>query len=124
MLGQDKYWIKNIGLSTNDSENEISVFEVKELMLFREDAKSNAGYSNAVTAAEEFLEFLDIGYYEILEAEFVFEHKNDPVWLRVKFSQEVGRKKRGDSKIYNIQIHGGNNQIGDENIQYNNGNKK
>ena len=124
MLGQDKYWIKNIGLSTNDSENENSVFEVKELMLFREDAKSNAGYSNAVTAAEEFLEFLDIGYYEILEAEFVFEHKNDPVWLRVKFSQEVGRKKRGDSKIYNIQIHGGNNQIGDENIQYNNGNKK
>lgn len=124
MLGQDKYWTKNIGLSTNDSENEISVFEVKELMLFREDAKSNAGYSNAVTAAEEFLEFLDIGYYEILEAEFVFEHKNDPVWLRVKFSQEVGRKKRGDSKIYNIQIHGGNNQIGDENIQHNNGNKK
>ena len=124
MLVQDKYWTKNIGLSTNDSENEISVFEVKELMLFREDAKSNAGYSNAVTAAEEFLEFLDIGYYEILEAEFVFEHKNDPVWLRVKFSQEVGRKKRGNSKIYNIQIHGGNNQIGDENIQYNNGNKK
>ena len=119
MLVQNKYWTKNIGLSTNDSENEISVFEVKELMLFREDAKSNAGYSNAVAAAEEFLEFLDIGYYEILEAEFVFEHKNDPVWLRVKFSQEVGRKKRGGSKIYNIQIHGGNNQIGDNNTQNN-----
>ena len=119
MLVQNKYWTKNIGLSTNDSENEISVFEVKELMLFREDAKSNAGYSNSVAAAEEFLEFLDIGYYEILEAEFVFEHKNDPVWLRVKFSQEVGRKKRGGSKIYNIQIHGGNNQIGDNNTQNN-----
>lgn len=119
----EKYWTKNIGLSVGDIENEISIFDVKELMLFREDAKSNAGYSNAVMAAEEFLEFLDIGYYEILEAEFVFEHKNDPVWLRVKFSQEVGRKKRGDTKIYNIQIHGGNNQIGDGNTQHNNGNK-
>lgn len=123
MLEQDKYWTKNIGLSVNDKENEISVFEVKELMLFREDAKSNAGYGDAVTAAEEFLDFLDIGYYEILEAEFVFEHKNDPVWLRVKFSQEIGRKKRGDVKTYNIEINGGNNQIGDGNTQYNNGSK-
>ena len=119
MLEGDKYWTKNIGLSASDSENEISVFEVKELMLFREDAKSNAGYSNAVTAAEEFLEFLDIAYYEILDADFVFKDKDDPVWLWVKFSQEVGRKKRGDTKIYNIQIHGGNNQIGDNNTQNN-----
>ena len=115
MLEQDKYWTKNIGLSVNDNENEISVFEVKEMMLFRVDTKSNAGYGNAVTAAEEFLDFLDIAYYEILEAEFVFEHKNDPVWLRVKFSQEIGRKKRGDVKTYNIEINGGNNQIGDRN---------
>ena len=122
MLEQDKYWTKNIGLSVNDKENEISVFEVKELMLFREDAKSNAGYGNAVTAAEEFLDFLDIGYYEILEAEFVFEHKNDPVWLRVKFSQQIERKKR-EENMYNIQIHGGNNQIGDGNTQNNNGSK-
>ena len=122
MLEQDKYWTKNIGLSVNDNENEISVFEVKELMLFREDAKSNAGYGDAVTAAEEFLDFLDIGYYEILEAEFVFEHKNDPVWLRVKFSQQIERKKR-EENMYNIQIHGGNNQIGDGNTQNNNGNK-
>lgn len=122
MLEQDKYWTKNIGLSVNDKENEISVFEVKELMLFREDAKSNAGYGDAVTAAEEFLDFLDIGYYEILEAEFVFEHKNDPVWLRVKFSQQIERKKR-EENMYNIQIHGGNNQIGDGNTQNNNGNK-
>ena len=122
MLEQDKYWTKNIGLSVNDNENEISVFEVKELMLFREDAKSNAGYGNAVTAAEEFLDFLDIGYYEILEAEFVFEHKNDPVWLRVKFSQQIERKKR-EENMYNIQIHGGNNQIGDGNTQNNNGSK-
>lgn len=122
MLEQDKYWTKNIGLSVNDNENEISVFEVKELMLFREDAKSNAGYGNAVTAAEEFLDFLDIAYYEILEAEFVFEHKNDPVWLRVKFSQQIERKKR-EENMYNIQIHGGNNQIGDGNTQNNNGSK-
>lgn len=122
MLEQDKYWTKNIGLSVNDKENEISVFEVKELMLFREDAKSNAGYGDAVTAAEEFLDFLDIGYYEILEAEFVFEHKNDPVWLRVKFSQQIERKKR-EENMYNIQIHGGNNQIGDGNTQNNNGSK-
>lgn len=119
MLEDDKRRTKNIGLSASDIENEISVFEVKELMLFREDAKSNAGYSNAVTAAEEFLEFLGIAYYEILDADFVFKHEDDPVWLWVKFSQEVGRKKRGDTKIYNIQIHGGNNQIGDNNTQNN-----
>lgn len=119
MLEDDKRRTKNIGLSASDIENEISVFEVKELMLFREDAKSNAGYSNAVTAAEEFLEFLSIAYYEILDADFVFKHEDDPVWLWVKFSQEVGRKKRGDTKIYNIQIHGGNNQIGDNNTQNN-----
>ena len=119
MLEDDKRRTKNIGLSASDIENEISVFEVKELMLFREDAKSNAGYSNAVTAAEEFLEFLGIAYYEILDADFVFKHEDDPVWLWVKFSQEVGRKKRGDIKIYNIQIHGGNNQIGDNNTQNN-----
>lgn len=123
MSEYEKYWTKNIGLSVGDTENEISIFEVKELMLFREDAKSNAGYSNAVTAAEEFLEFLGIAYYEILDADFVFKDKDDPVWLWVKFSQEVGRKKRGDTKIYNIQIHGGNNQIGDGNTQHNNGNK-
>ena len=119
MLEDDKRRTKNIGLSASDIENEISVFEVKELMLFREDAKSNAGYSNAVTAAEEFLEFLGIAYYEILDADFVFKHEDDPVWLWVKFSQEIGRKKRGDTKIYNIQIHGGNNQIGDGNTQNN-----
>jgi len=123
-LGGDKYWTKNIGLSANDNENEISVFEVKELMLFREDAKSNAGYGDdKMLAAQEFLEFLDIEYYKILDADFISKHDDDPVWLWVKFSQEVGRKKRGDTKIYNIQIHGGNNQIGYGNTQYNNGNK-
>lgn len=124
MLEDDKYLTKNIGLSTSDSENEISVFEVKELMLFREDAKSNAGYGNdKMSAAEEFLEFLGIEYYEILDADFVFKHEDDPVWLWVKFSKQVGRKKRGDTKIYNIQINGGNNQIGDNNTQ-NNYNRK
>ena len=93
-------------------------------MLFREDAKSNAGYGDdKMLAAQEFLEFLDIEYHEILDADFIFKHDDDPVWLWVKFSQEVGRKKRGDTKIYNIQIHGGNNQIGDGNTQHNNGNK-
>ena len=124
MLEQDKYWTKNIGLSVNDNENEISVFEVKELMLFREDAKSNAGYGDdKMLAAQEFLEFLDIEYHEILDADFVIKDKDDPVWLWVKFSQGIGRKKRGDTKIYNIQIHGGNNQIGDRNTQHNNGDK-
>jgi hypothetical protein len=124
MLEQDKYWTKNIGLSVNDNENEISVFEVKELMLFREDAKSNAGYGDdKMLAAQEFLEFLDIEYHEILDADFVIKDKDDPVWLWVKFSQGIGRKKRGDTKIYNIQIHGGNNQIGDGNTQNNNGSK-
>ena len=124
MLEQDKYWTKNIGLSVSDNENEISVFEVKELMLFREDAKSNAGYGNdKMFAAQEFLEFLDIEYHEILDADFISKHNDDPVWLWVKFSQEAGRKKRGDVKTYNIQINGGNNQIGDGNTQYNNGNK-
>ena len=121
MLEQDKYWTKNIGLSVNDNENEISVFEVKELMLFREDAKSNAGYGDdKMLAAQEFLEFLDIEYHEILDADFVIKDKDDPVWLWVKFSQGIGRKKRGDTKIYNIQIHGGNNQIGNGNTQNNN----
>ena len=93
-------------------------------MLFREDAKSNAGYGNdKMSAAEEFLEFLGIEYYEILDADFVFKHEDDPVWLWVKFSKQVGRKKRGDTKIYNIQINGGNNQIGDNNTQ-NNYNRK
>ena len=120
MLEGDKYWTKNIGLSASDSENEISVFEVKELMLFREDAKSNAGYGDdKMLAAQEFLEFLDIEYHEILDADFISKYDDDPVWLWVKFSQEVGRKKRGDTKIYNIQIHGGNNQIGDNNTQNN-----
>ncbi len=120
MLEGDKYWTKNIGLSASDSENEISVFEVKELMLFREDAKSNAGYGDdKMLAAQEFLEFLDIEYHEILDADFISKYDDDPVWLWVKFSQEVGRKKRGDTKIYNIQIHGGNNQIGDNNMQNN-----
>ena len=120
MLEQDKYWTKNIGLSVNDNENEISVFEVKELMLFREDAKSNAGYGDdKMLAAQEFLEFLDIEYHEILDADFVIKDKDDPVWLWVKFSQGIGRKKRGDTKIYNIQIHGGNNQIGNDNTQNN-----
>jgi hypothetical protein len=120
MLEGDKYWTKNIGLSASDSENEISVFEVKELMLFREDAKSNAGYGDdKMLAAREFLEFLDIEYHEILDADFISKYDDDPVWLWVKFSQEVGRKKRGDTKIYNIQIHGGNNQIGDNNTQNN-----
>ena len=32
MLEGDKYWTKNIGLSASDSENEISVFEVKEML--------------------------------------------------------------------------------------------
>ena len=124
MLEQDKYWTKNIGLSVNDNENEISVFEVKELMLFREDAKSNAGYGDdKMLAAQEFLEFLDIEYNEILDADFVIKDKDDPVWLWVKFSQGIGRKKRGDTKIYNIQIHGGNNQIGNGNTQNNNGSK-
>ena len=124
MLEQDKYWKKNIGLSVNDNENEISVFEVKELMLFREDAKSNAGYGDdKMLAAQEFLEFLDIEYHEILDADFVIKDKDDPVWLWVKFSQGIGRKKRGDTKIYNIQIHGGNNQIGNGNTQNNNGSK-
>lgn len=124
MHKDERYCTKNIGLSASDSENEISVFEVKELMLFREDAKSNAGYGNdKMLAAEEFLEFLDIEYYEILDADFVSKHEDDPVWLWVKFSQEIGRKKRGDTKIYNIQIHGGNNQIGDRNTQHNNGDK-
>ncbi len=124
MSEYEKYWTKNIGLSVGDTENEISVFEVKELMLFREDAKSNAGYGDdKMLAAQEFLEFLDIEYHEILDADFVFKQEDDPVWLWVKFSQEVGRKKRGDTKIYNIQIHGGNNQIGDGNTQHNNGNK-
>ncbi|ERJ30158.1 hypothetical protein UNSWCS_259 [Campylobacter concisus UNSWCS] len=124
MLEQDKYWTKNIGLSVNDNENEISVFEVKELMLFREDAKSNAGYGDdKMLAAQEFLEFLDIEYHEILDADFVIKDKDDPVWLWVKFSQGIGRKKRGDTKIYNIQIHGGNNQIGNGNTQNNNGSK-
>lgn len=120
MLEGDKYWTKNIGLSASDSENEISVFEVKELMLFREDAKSNAGYGDdKMLATQEFLEFLDIEYHEILDADFISKYDDDPVWLWVKFSQEVGRKKRGDTKIYNIQIHGGNNQIGDNNTQNN-----
>ena len=124
MLEQDKYWTKSIGLSVNDNENEISVFEVKELMLFREDAKSNAGYGDdKMLAAQEFLEFLDIEYHEILDADFVIKDKDDPVWLWVKFSQGIGRKKRGDTKIYNIQIHGGNNQIGNGNTQNNNGSK-
>jgi hypothetical protein len=124
MSEYEKYWTKNIGLSVGDTENEISVFEVKELMLFREDAKSNAGYGDdKMLAAQEFLEFLDIEYHEILDTDFVFKDKDDPVWLWVKFSQEVGRKKRGDTKIYNIQIHGGNNQIGDGNTQNNNGSK-
>ena len=124
MLEQDKYWTKNIGLSVNDNENEISVFEAKELMLFREDAKSNAGYGDdKMLAAQEFLEFLDIEYHEILDADFVIKDKEDPVWLWVKFSQGIGRKKRGDTKIYNIQIHGGNNQIGNGNTQNNNGSK-
>jgi hypothetical protein len=124
MLEQDKYWTKNIGLSVNDNENEISVFEAKELMLFREDAKSNAGYGDdKMLAAQEFLEFLDIEYHEILDADFVIKDKDDPVWLWVKFSQGIGRKKRGDTKIYNIQIHGGNNQIGNGNTQNNNGSK-
>ena len=124
MHKDERYCTKNIGLSASDSENEISVFEVKELMLFREDAKSNAGYGNdKMLAAEEFLEFLDIEYYEILDADFVFKHEDDPVWLWVKFSKQVGRKKRGDTKIYNIQINGGNNQIGDNNTQ-NNYNRK
>lgn len=124
MLEQDKYWTKNIGLSVNDNENEISVFEVKDLMLFREDAKSNVGHGNdKMLAAEEFLEFLDIEYHEILDADFVIKDKDDPVWLWVKFSQGIGRKKRGDTKIYNIQIHGGNNQIGNGNTQNNNGSK-
>ena len=124
MLEQDKYWTKNIGLSVNDNENEISVFEVKELMLFREDAKSNAGYGDdKMLAAQEFLEFLDIEYHEILDADFVIKDKDDPVWLWVKFSQGIGRKKRGDTKIYNIQIHGGNNQIVNGNTQNNNGSK-
>ena len=124
MSEYEKYLTKNIGLSANDNENEISVFEIKELMLFREDAKSNAGYGDdKMLAAQEFLEFLDIEYHEILDADFIFKHDDDPVWLWVKFSQEVGRKKRGDTKIYNIQIHGGNNQIGDGNTQHNNGNK-
>ena len=70
-------------------------------------------------AAQEFLEFLDIEYHEILDADFISKYDDDPVWLWVKFSQEVGRKKRGDTKIYNIQIHGGNNQIGDNNTQNN-----
>ena len=125
MHKDERYCTKNIGLSASDSENEISVFEVKELILFREDAKSNAGYDNdKMLAAEEFLEFLDIEYYEILDADFISKHDDDPVWLWVKFSQEIGRKKRGDTKIYNIQIRGGNNQIGDGNTQHNNGNKK
>ena len=124
MLEQDKYWTKNIGLSVNDNENEISVFEAKELMLFREDAKSNAGYGDdKMLAAQEFLEFLDIEYHEILDADFVIKDKDDPVWLWVKFSQGIGRKKRGDTNIYNIQIHGGNNQIGNGNTQNNNGSK-
>ena len=123
MLEDDKRRTKNIGLSASDIENEISVFEVKELMLFREDAKSNAGYGNdKMLAAEEFLEFLDIEYYEILDADFISKHDDDPVWLWVKFSQKIGRK-RGDTKIYNIQIHGGNNQMGDGNTQHNNGDK-
>ena len=108
MLEQDKYWTKNIGLSVNDNENEISVFEVKELMLFREDAKSNAGYGDDKMLAAQ---------------DFVIKDKDDPVWLWVKFSQGIGRKKRGDTKIYNIQIHGGNNQIGNGNTQNNNGSK-
>ena len=124
MLEDDKYRTKNIGLSTSDSENEISVFEVKELMLFREDAKSNAGYGNdKMSAAEEFLEYLSNEYYEILDADFVYKHEENHVWLWVKFSKQVGRKKRGDTKIYNIQINGGNNQIGDNNTQ-NNYNRK
>ena len=88
-----KYYAKNIGLSASDNEKEISAFEIKELMLFREDAKSNAGYADAKTAAEEFLEFLDIVYYKILEADFVAECDDDLVWLRVKILQKVGTKK-------------------------------
>lgn len=111
---------KDIGLSVYDDENEISLFKVKELMLFREDAKSNAGYSDPKTAAEEFLEFMNICYYEIIEAEFIQKHKSDPAWLRVKILQEGKRKKRkkriGDQCI---QINSKNSQIGNRNIQNN-----
>ncbi|WP_297962318.1 hypothetical protein [uncultured Campylobacter sp.] len=111
---------KDIGLSVYDEENEISLFKVKELMLFREDAKSNAGYSDPETAAEEFLEFMNICYYEIIEAEFIQKHKSDPVWLRVKILQEGKRKKRKkriDDQC--IQINSKNSQIGNRNIQNN-----
>lgn len=95
MHKHEKYYVKNIGLSASDNEKEISAFEIKELMLFREDAKSNAGYADAMTAAEEFLEFLDIVYYKILDADFVAERDDDLVWLRVKILQKVGIKKGG-----------------------------
>lgn len=80
----DKYYSKNISLSVEDKENSIDWHEVKEIMFFRKDAKTNAGYKDPFVAAEEMLEFAEICYYEILEAEFVCKHKNDPVWLRVK----------------------------------------
>lgn len=100
-----KYYAKNIGLSASDNEKEISVFEIKELMLFREDAKSNAGYADAKTAAEEFLEFLDIVYYEILEADFVSECNDDLVWLKVKILQEVGTRRGSvDDQIDNDSV--------------------
>lgn len=112
--------VKKIGLSVYDDENEIGLFKVKELMLFRYDAESNAGYSDPESAAEEFLEFMNICYYEIIEAEFIQKHKSDPVWLRVKILQEGKRKKRKkriDDQC--IQINSKNSQIGNRNIQNN-----
>lgn len=93
------YWTKNIGLSVFDNNNEIDWHETREIRFFRKDAKTNAGYDDPKIAAEEMMEFAEIDYYEILEAEFIQKYEFDPIWLRVKFlTSEVNIRKNANGK--------------------------
>lgn len=91
----DNFFTKNTGISVYDMDNEVTVYKVKEMLIFREDARTSAGYENSpILAAKEMFMFANIDYDEILEAEYIQEEENDPVFLKVKFTEKQMNVKR------------------------------
>ncbi|QCD52493.1 hypothetical protein [Campylobacter sp. RM16192] len=85
---------REFAISINDKDVKVDCYEVKEYVFVRQDRLCNVCSFDALIMAEEYLEFLDVEYEEIVEAKFKQKDKRDCIELWVKVLANKTQKSR------------------------------